>query len=138
MSKLQVVISLLVVCVTVVQSQTANPAPKIDPLPTALKNIKAEKAVLFDVRELSEWNESHFKGAKHLALSKLKKLAAADAKKLMPEGKIVYLHCAVGGRAGIAANILKRIGIDARPIKSSFEDIAAAGVEQVKPQPDAK
>jgi len=40
--------------------------------PTEVKKALGDrKAVLIDVREADEWNDGHFKGAKHLALSDL-------------------------------------------------------------------
>ena len=102
--------------------------------PTEVKKAVADdKAVLIDVREADEWNDGHLKGAKHLALSDLKAGVTAETlKKLIPVGKVVYLHCAAGGRCLKAADLLKAAGIEARPLKQGYDDLLKAGLEKAK------
>jgi rhodanese-related sulfurtransferase len=104
-----------------------------DPLDTVKKNVADGKAVLVDVRELDEWNDGHLKGAKHVALSDLKKgIPEADLKKSLPADRTLYLHCASGKRCLQAADILKKQGYDVRPLKDGFRDLVKSGFLQDK------
>lgn len=104
-----------------------------DSLGTVKKNVAGGKAVLVDVREAQEWQDGHLKAAKHLALSDLKAGVPADQlKKTLPPGKVVYLHCASGGRCKTAADILKKQGYDARPLKDGYGKLIEAGFEKAK------
>ncbi len=91
------------------------------------KAMKANKAVLLDVREQSEWEEGHLKGAQLLPLSKLKKGDPKDITKDLAKDKVIYCHCKAGGRALLAADILKKLGYDVRPLKEGYEDLLKAG-----------
>jgi rhodanese-related sulfurtransferase len=104
-----------------------------DTLDTVRKAVADGKAVLVDVREADEWKDGHLADAKHLALSDLKAGVPADKlKKTLPEGKVVYLHCASGKRCLKAADLLKDKGYDVRPLKAGFEDLARAGFPKAK------
>jgi phage shock protein E len=99
-----------------------------DSLETVKKNVDAGKAVLVDVREADEWQDGHVKGAKHLAMSDLKKGVPADElKKKLPAGKVLYLHCGSGKRCLAAADILKEKGYDVRPLKDGFKSLVKNG-----------
>ena len=50
-----------------------------------------------------------------------------QVKKAIPKGSFVYLHCKAGGRCLSAAEILKKQGYDARPLKDGFDDLVKAG-----------
>jgi rhodanese-related sulfurtransferase len=104
-----------------------------DSLDTVKKAVAEGKAVLVDVREADEWADGRLKDAKHLALSDLK--AGVQAEKLkaaVPPGKVVYLHCAAGGRCRVAADLLRKQGYDARPLKDGYESLLKAGFEKAK------
>ncbi len=102
-----------------------------DTLQTVKKGLAEKKAVLVDVRELDEWNDGHVKDAKHLALSQLKSgVSDAKLKEIIPAGKIVYLHCAAGGRCLKAADLLKNKGYDIRPLKPGYDALISAGFEK--------
>lgn len=104
-----------------------------DSLDTVKKSVGAGKAVLVDVRETEEWQDGHLKDAKHLALSELKAgVPAKKLKKVVPAGTVVYLHCAAGGRCLVAAEVLKKQGYDARPLKAGFESLVKEGFEKAK------
>jgi phage shock protein E len=97
------------------------------------KAVEANKAVLIDVREVDEWREGHLKDAAHLALSAIKSGAAKEKlKQLLPKGKIVYLHCAAGGRCLKAADLLKEAGFETRPLKPGYEALLKAGFAKAK------
>ncbi len=104
-----------------------------DKLDDVKKAVADDKAILIDVREADEWKDGHLKGAKHLALSDLKAGVPSDKlKTLLPAGKIVYLHCAAGGRCLKAADLLKAAGFETRPLKPGYEDLVKAGFEKAK------
>ena len=97
--------------------------------PDAIKKALAAKtAVLIDVRELKEWDAGHLQDAALLPLSKIKAGTTADElAKLMPKGKVVYLHCKAGGRCVTAAEILSKQGYDVRPLKDGYDDLVKLG-----------
>lgn len=68
-----------------------------------LADARAEVLVL-DVRRDDEWAEGHIEGAVHLPLHELE--ARLDE---IPDGE-VWVHCASGYRASIAASLLDRVG----------------------------
>jgi rhodanese-related sulfurtransferase len=106
-----------------------------------IKAAMAKKdAVLVDVREQREWDEGHLEGALLLPLSWLREESKNDAfgKRLgekLPAKKILYLHCRSGGRARIAAGMLRKQGYDARPLKAGFEELRQAGFSVVTQAP---
>lgn len=92
------------------------------------KALADDTAVLLDVREKSEWDDGHLKNAKLLPLSTLKGGAKAeDVAKIAPKDKVVYLHCGSGVRCLKAADELKKLGYDARPLKPGYADLLKAG-----------
>jgi rhodanese-related sulfurtransferase len=94
------------------------------------KGLAAGKAVLLDVREKDEWDAGHLKDAKLLPLSALKGGAKAeDVAKVAPKDKIVYCHCGSGVRCLKAADELKKLGYDVRPLKPGYKDLLKAGFE---------
>lgn len=104
-----------------------------DSLEKVKKNVKERKAVLVDVREESEWEDGHIRGASHLPLSWLAK--SPDRKELqkkLPKGKVLYVHCKSGGRCLIAADLLKEFGYDLRPLKAGYTDLIKAGFEKAE------
>lgn len=76
------------------------------------KEMSAGTALLVDVRGNDEWNSGHAKGATHLSVDRIMngELPTKDASKKL------YFYCASGGRAGTAANYLKRKGFQTENI----------------------
>lgn len=72
------------------------------------KEMQDGKALLVDVRGDDEWDGSHAKGAMHLSVDRIMQgeLPTKDT------GTKLYLYCASGGRAGMAANYLKGKGFE--------------------------
>lgn len=98
--------------------------------PQQVKKAVADgKAVLVDVREPSEWNAGHLKDAKLVPLSGLDEMKADDLAKKVPKGKIVYCHCAAGGRSLQAAEVFEKYGYDVRPLEPGYKDLLKAGFE---------
>ena len=68
--------------------------------------------------------------ARLLPLSALQDgVKADDVAQAVPKGKVVYCHCAAGRRALVAADILKKLGYDVRPLKPGYKDLLKAGFE---------
>jgi rhodanese-related sulfurtransferase len=102
-------------------------------LPTIRSKIAEKKAVLVDVREKSEWDEGHVEGAIPLPLSALKeKVDPAALSKVLSKDKVIYTHCVVGKRSLTAANILEKLGYDARSLKPGYKELVKAGFRQAK------
>ena len=82
-----------------------NNMPKIDV--NAIKNqVGNNEAYLIDVRENDEWSESHAAGATHLAVDRVMngEVPTKDTSKKL------YVYCASGGRASMAAAKLSSRG----------------------------
>jgi len=108
---------------------TARAAEHTKDTTETVKNaVAADRAVLLDVREQSEWDDGNLKDAKLLPLSVLKAGAKAeDVAKIIPKDKIVYCHCGSGVRCLKAADELKKLGYDVRPLKPGYADLLKAG-----------
>lgn len=104
-----------------------------DSLKTVQENLRAKKAVLLDVRELDEWADGHLAQASLLPLSKIEAgLKNGELDKLAPKGKIIYLHCAAGGRCVQAAELLQNSGRDLRPLSPGFDELVESGFPKAK------
>jgi phage shock protein E len=117
----------------------ASPARAADhtkDTPEEVKKALADgTAVLLDVREKDEWDEGHLKDAKLLPLSTIKGGAKADdVAKVAPKDTIVYCHCGSGVRCLKAADELKKLGYDVRPLKPGYKDLLKAGFEPAAKQ----
>lgn len=102
-----------------------------DSIDNVKENVKAGKAVIVDVREQSEWDEAHVKGAIHVPKSKLE--VATEIEELLkklPKDKVIYTHCKAGGRALTCGKILKEHGYDVRPLKPGIQQLLDAGLEK--------
>jgi phage shock protein E len=103
------------------------------PLETVKKEVQEKKAVLVDVREKREWDRGHIEGAVFLPLSDLQQ--GVDPQKLarlLPKDKIIYAHCARGGRCLSAADLLQKNGYQIRPLKPGYNQLLQAGFEKAK------
>ena len=76
--------------------------------------------VVLDVRRRLEWHEPHVVGAFHIPIHELLGRVAE-----VPEGE-VWVHCAAGYRASIAASILAAAGTHVVAIDDSFAEQATA------------
>ena len=73
----------------------------------ALQAVNGGSARLIDVREESEWNEAHAKGADHLG----KGIIERDIEKVVPDkDSELLLYCGGGFRAVLAADALQKMG----------------------------
>lgn len=116
----------------------APTAHTADSLELVQKRIAAEEAILIDVREKDEWDSiGHLKAAISVPLSELKDKNsdadyAADLAKKLPKDKIIYCHCAAGGRVMPASAILHQLGYDVRPLKAGYDDLLEAGFKDAE------
>ncbi len=93
------------------------------PAEIADKVAKGEVTVV-DVRGLSEWNEGHIPGAKHLMLGYL-----ADRVQQIPTDKPVVVQCRTSNRSAIAASILQAKGItNVMKLQGGYQEWAAASL----------
>lgn len=70
------------------------------------KEMQEGKALLVDVRGDDEWDNSHAKGAVHLSVDRI----MSGETPTKDTSKKLYLYCASGGRASMAASKLKSAG----------------------------
>jgi rhodanese-related sulfurtransferase len=104
-----------------------------DSLEQVKKGIADKKAVLIDVREKTEWDKGHLKDAKLLPLSALKgDTLPKNIAELLPKDKVIYAHCAAGGRCLTAADILRKAGYDVRPLKDGYTNLLKEGFPKAK------
>jgi glyoxylase-like metal-dependent hydrolase (beta-lactamase superfamily II)/rhodanese-related sulfurtransferase len=79
--------------------------------------------VVLDVRRHDEWRDGHIAGAVHVPLPELEdRLAELPAERL-------WVHCASGFRAAIAASLLDRAGRDVVLVDEDFARASDAGLE---------
>ncbi|MFC9863297.1 MULTISPECIES: rhodanese-like domain-containing protein [unclassified Streptomyces] len=81
-----------------------------------------DDVVVLDVRRDSEQAGAHITGSVHIPLHTLHKRIGE-----VPAGK-VWVHCAGGMRAGIAASLLDAVGRDVVAVDDSFDNAAASGL----------
>ena len=128
-------IPIIVAALTIIVSPFSAPAAEhtADTLDAVKTAVADGSAVLLDVREQDEWDAGHLTAAKLLPLSSLKGAPKADAvAKVVPKDKIVYCHCASGIRSVKAADALKKLGYDARPLKAGYAELVKAGFPAAK------
>jgi hydroxyacylglutathione hydrolase len=84
----------------------------IDPVSVEeLDRLLAEGAVVLDVREHDERSQGFISGTRHVPYRLLR--ACSET---LPRDRPVVTLCESGARAAIGASVLKRFGIDARPV----------------------
>lgn len=118
----------ILVCVAVLMPSARAADHTKDTTDEVKKAVADDKAVLLDVREKSEWDDGRLEDAKLLPLSVLKAGARAeDVARIIPKDKVVYCHCGSGVRCLKAADELKKLGYDVRPLKAGYTDLLKAG-----------
>lgn len=132
MSRISLALLFIALTTTWVAAQD-SPAHTKDSLTKVKENIKAEKALLLDVREQKEWEAGHLKAARLVPLSALSEAGEnTQGMKDVSKDKILYLHCRSGRRVLKAAELLKAMGYDARPLKWGYEALLDEGFTQAK------
>lgn len=87
-----------------------------------------ENVAVVDVRRGSERARGHISGTLHIPLHELPRRIAE-----VPGGT-VWVHCAGGMRAGIAASFLDAAGRDVIAVDAGFDTAAGAGLDMVGPK----
>ena len=87
-----------------------------------LRDRKPEDVVL-DVRRPEEFEASHIKGALNIPVYELPGKITD-----LPDARM-WVHCATGYRASVAASLLDRAGREVVLINARFKDAAGAGIE---------
>ncbi|MFE7761133.1 rhodanese-like domain-containing protein [Streptomyces sp. NPDC057438] len=82
----------------------------------------AEGVVVLDVRRASERADAHIEGSVHIPVHDLRRRLRE-----VPEGE-VWVHCAGGMRAAIAASLLEAVGRDVVAVDDSFDEAEKAGL----------
>ena len=108
-----------------------------DSLELIQKRLASKEAILIDVREQDEWDDGHLQSALFMPLSKLedgedKEGFAAEIAGHLSKDKIIYCHCAAGGRVMPASAILHKMGYDVRPLKAGYNTLLKAGFKNAK------
>ena len=109
------------------------------PLDRVKAEVTSKKALLVDVRELSEWDKGHVRGAVLMPLSRLKlwdrdglsDIEKAELARALPKGSVVYCHCAAGVRSLPGGEVLRKLGYDARSLKPGYKALIEAGFPDV-------
>lgn len=101
-----------------------------------VRNVAAGRAVLIDVRETSELQQSGIAaGALHLPLSRLPQLLQGNATALPAEireaPRPIYVYCASGMRSRRAAGLLRAAGVAQVENLGSLRDWNAGGGKTV-------
>jgi len=92
-----------------------------------LAAVDRRAAVVLDVRRQQEWREGHLAGAVHLPLHELQGRLAE-----VPAGT-VYVHCAGGYRASLAAAMLAAAGREVVAVDDEFAAAEPAGLAIERP-----
>jgi hydroxyacylglutathione hydrolase len=87
------------------------------------------RAQVLDVRRDTEWREQHVEGALHLPLHEL-----LDRVEEVPDGP-VWVHCASGFRATIAASVLQAAGKQVIAVVDEVEQAGPAGLRMTGESP---
>jgi len=98
-----------------------------------LEQVRHHRSVtVLDVRRVSEWRESHLDGAVHIPIHDIVKRMDE-----VPQGE-VWIHCASGYRASIAASLVAATGRRVVAVDDNFANSAApAGLPVVSDQAPA-
>jgi len=84
-----------------------KPTEQLGALSAAMLKEKLDRneILLVDVREPREWKEGHIEGVENIYVGYLMKEASR-----LPRDKPIATTCGWGGRGGLGASILKRVG----------------------------
>ncbi len=102
---------------------------EISPTDTAAK-LKSGDAVIVDVREKDEWEEEHIEGATHLSRGTIE----LDIEEKVPDlNTTIICHCGGGGRSGLVAESLQKMGYkNVHSLAGGFKAWKAAGLPTSK------
>jgi len=93
------------VCHAQENNNTEKSISKITP-EVIKKLVESKEIILLDVREESEWNEGHIKGAIHIPLGNINNETLKETSK----DYRIYVYCRSGRRASVAEFELRKLG----------------------------
>jgi phage shock protein E len=97
------------------------------------QQIRANQAILLDVREKAEWDDGHLAGARLLPLSTLQAgVNPTELARYLPKDRVIYCYCAAGARTPQAAALLRQYGYQAYPLRQGYDDLVGAGFPRAK------
>ena len=101
-----------------------------DSVPKIQETLKAETAIVIDVRSQGEWDAGHLAVAKWIPMDKFADLAP-DTQSIegLGKDKAIYIYCRSGNRAMRAAKILQAMGYQVRPLKAGFQQLVDEGMQ---------
>ena len=102
---------------------------EISPTEAAAKS-KSGEAVIVDVREKDEWDESHIPDAVHMSRGTVE----LEVEEKFPDrNTTIICHCGGGGRSALAAESLQKMGYkNVRSMAGGFRAWKAAGLPTTK------
>jgi rhodanese-related sulfurtransferase len=96
-----------------------------------LQEVREGRAVLIDVREPAEWQQLHCDDSASLPLSRIRTLQSRDEiNDVIPDGRVVYLHCVMGKRARQAETLLRDLGLSPLAWDIPLNDLVARARSQ--------
>lgn len=105
-----------------------------EPIGSVLEQARAGKAVLVDVRTGADWAKGHLPGALTLPIASLEDPGRVKLSQVY-FGKVVYVYGARGGEAQKAAVLMRKRGVDVRPLSDGFAGLAEAAGFRPTPPP---
>ncbi len=87
--------------------------------------VRDPAVVVLDVRNRSEWAQSHVDGAVHVPLPELEQRMDE-----LPAGRL-HVHCGAGFRAAVAASLLERAGREVVHVDDDYANAVQAGLPVV-------
>lgn len=93
------------------------------PATEAIKDVKAGKAVVLDVRTEAERAEAFIPGSLHISVDKIADGQMPD----VPKDKTIYVHCSSGGRSEYAKEKLLQEGFKSVHNIGGLDDWKDAG-----------
>lgn len=88
------------------------------------------EAVIVDVREKDEWDESHIQNATHLSRGSIE---MEIEEKFPDKNALIVCHCGGGGRSALAADSLQKIGYkNVRSMAGGLKAWRSAGLPTTK------
>ena len=96
----------------------------------AADRSKSGEAIIVDVRNKDEWDETHIPGAIHMSRGTIE----LDIEEKVPDNDaLIICHCGGGGRSALAAESLQKMGYkNVRSMAGGFKAWKAARLSPTK------
>jgi len=107
----------------------STPALDVDGL---AERLRSREVRLLDVREDDEWNRGHVAGSLHVPYFKLREGVPQGVSE--GDGKPLAVACSAGVRSGLAASLLRRMGVKRveHVAKGGIQGLPKRGIELVR------